>query len=123
MDTFWTAVGSCVGLAALLIALLRPSLNRIVGRRKSRRGDDVMWNGQAADLDHGIQELSPMWVRMSGVEKRLTALELVEERSRELEPDGNGGHSLYDLIRKLAVKNGIDVGEPKESKIEPSEAK
>lgn len=70
-----------------------------------------MWNGRKGS--RGLPEVLPMWQRMDNVEKGLAAIQSIDERTKTLEPDGNGGHSTYDLVRKLAENAGIDTGEPK----------
>lgn len=119
--TFWVAFGGIVGFAGILCTLFLPSIRRGDKRRNERREDDITWNGRPAS--RGLAEVKPMWKRVDTIEKEyvtrhefseLTELVMaIDNRTKTLEPDGNGGHSTYDLIRKVAEKLDIEIGEPK----------
>lgn len=98
-----------------MIALTLPAIKRGVGRRRARNDSDLVWIGRAGT--RGLPDILPMWQRVTNLEsgqaEMKVTLDAVDERTKTLEPDGNGGHSTYDLIRKLAEAQGINVGEAK----------
>lgn len=111
----WEAVGGMLGGGAALTALFLPAIKRGVGRRRDRKDSDLLWSGRVGV--HGLPDILPMWQRMKGVEEGQASLkatvDAIDERTKTLEPDGNGGHSTYDLVRKLAEMAGIPTGEAK----------